>query len=384
VPDAEREAPSPELLRSLRERAEPDGFVPFDRFMDVALYAPSVGYYARDRTPFGPAGDFYTAPRVHPLFARTIASRLVDVRAAIGPTGPFYLVDLGSGDGRLAAGVLRALGERREAQGVEAVVVDRALPRRASSLELLAATAREFGVTARGSASFAELGPVTGFVLAHELLDAQPARRLCWNGSAWTELGFRLEHGGLVAAERPLRSSGLPRGAPPLRADETGTVLEVVPAAEALVREVADHLAGGLFVVIDFGAEQAELLAGHPRGTLAAVQAHRAVPATAGAAGEADLSVFVNFTRVRSAAAEAGLVELSYRSQAEALGAWGFPDQLERAIASCRSPEEEVRLRLAAKNLLFGFGTFRVLELAAARSATALRRLSEASRPASR
>ena len=381
-PDDRLPVPTPvpaNAVRLLRARSEPDGFVPFDRYMDVALYGAEVGYYARDRSPFGPRGDFYTAPQVHPIFARTLAARIAQVRAELGPERPFRVVDLGAGDGTLLAGIVRALGERGAVAGVEAVVTDRSPARRSAAAEAVSGVAPDGVVAVRSVGSVAELGPVRGVVLANELLDAQPVRRLAWDGSGWRELGFRLEGDRLLAAERPLH---VPVPRPPLPSlgeDDAGTVLEVSPAAEAIVREVADHLAEGLLLVLDYGDEETALLRGHPRGTVAAVRAHLSVALPDAAPGEADLSAFVNFTRVRRAAASAGLVELAYRSQPMALASWGFPGELERALDGCSTDEERVRLHLAAKNLLFGFGTFRVLELAAAASAERLRRLSEAS-----
>ena len=126
---------APALVAALQARMGTDGFVPFDRFMDVALYGAGVGYYARARSPFGPQGDYYTAPRVHPLFARTVTARVLEVHRALGRPAPFRVVDLGSGDGGLLAGILRSLAGRRSPEGLEALVVDRSAARRASSLE---------------------------------------------------------------------------------------------------------------------------------------------------------------------------------------------------------------------------------------------------------
>jgi len=369
----------PSLLAALRARTGPDGFLPFDRFMEVASYGAGVGYYQRPRSPFGPEGDFYTAPRVHPIFARTLATYVAEARRALGGAEPFSLVDLGSGDGTLLAGIVRALGDRGAADGVACMAVDRAPARRSASLDTVAPVARAVGTRATAAASIAEVGPVSGVVLAHELLDAQPARRLRWDGSAWAELGFRLDDRRLVPAEAALASPWPPPPLPALGAEDAGTALDVSPTAEAIVREVADHLERGRFVIIDFGAEERELLAAHPRGTVAAVRGHRPLPDPTSAPGEADLSAFVDFTRIRHAAASAGFSEVAYRTQAEALGAWGFPQELERAVRESRTSEEEVRVRLAAKNLLFGFGTFRVLELAPSASAEGRSRLTEAS-----
>jgi len=369
-------AASPEFVDRLRRRCEPDGFVPFDRFMEVALYDPEVGYYARRRSPLGPTGDYYTAGRF-PIFARTLAARVAEVRAALRSPRPFCLVDLGSGDGTLAASTVRALGRR--AADLEVVVVDRAAARRAESLNAVAAPARESGGSARSAASLAELGPVQGVVVAHELLDSLPVRRFLWGGSGWRELGFRIADGHLVPADRLPTTALPPATEPPLGADDAGWLVEQAPGASAVVREVADHLVNGLLVVIDYGDDVRALRLAHPRGTLAAVRAHRPVGSPTDAPGEVDLSAFVDFTTVRASAAAAGMAEISYRSQAAALEAWGFSRELEQALRACATSEEEVRLRLAAKNVIFGFESFRVLELAPPVSAGRLRSVSAAS-----
>ncbi len=369
---------TPELRTALLRRSGPDGFLPFDRFMEVALYEPSVGYYARAATPFGPGGDFYTAPRVHPVFAATVAARVAAIDEALGRRRPFSVVDLGSGDGRLLAGVARALGRHAGTADLQFVAIDRSPARRAASLELLrAATAGAgSGLAAR---ALAELGPIEGVVVGHELLDAQPARRWRWSGTDWRELGLRVEGDELRPVEAPPAPATVTGGFPRPGPNDAGVVLETSASAEAIVREIGDHLVGGAALLVDFGAEERELQAGHPGGTLAAIRAHRPLPSAWESVGDADLSVFVNFTRVRAAARRAGLTEIAYRGQAEALGAWGFAGALEAALADCTTAEEAVRVRLAAKNLLFGFGTFRVLELAAKASSAALAGLTAAS-----
>jgi SAM-dependent MidA family methyltransferase len=351
--------------------AGPDGFVPFDRFMEVALYGEGVGFYAREESPFGPAGDFYTAAHVHPLFGRTIAERIRSVGRSLGPGRPFRIVEIGSGDGTLAVTILGALGSPESIPHAEYVLVERSQTLRHASLERVDEAGRRAGIPVRLASSVGADGPFEGFVLANEVLDAQPVRRLRWTGAEWRELGVRLVDGSLVSAEAPL---GSPVPGPALPTPiEADTVLEVSPAAEGLVREVADHLERGSFVVLDYGMDESELLAAHPSGTLESVRRHRVVADPLDAPGATDLSAFVNFTRLREVARSAGLIELLGCSQAEALGEWGFPALFEAAVREAGSSEEEVRIRLAAKNLLFGFERFRALEWSAAGSASALR-----------
>lgn len=357
-PDAETSARSQVVLESLRSAAGPSGFLPFDRFMEIALYEPLAGYYERARSPLGTEGDFYTAGQVHPIFAASLAARIRTLRAALAGSRPFLIVELGPGDGTLAAGVVSALAA--DAPGVEYVLVDRASARIREAEERVRAAGSRIPV--RRSDSIAAIGPFEGVVVANEFLDAQPARRLRWHDGAWHETGIVVEHGRAANAEEPLTRSvpGAPLPDPPA----SELIFEFSPTAEATIREVGDHLARGAAIFLDFGSTEPELVRGHSAGTLAAVRWHRFLSDPLEAPGSADLSTFVNFSRMRYAAVASGLVEVAFRSQAEALGAWGFPALLDGALRSAASSEAKVRLQLAAKNLLFGFDRFRVLELA--------------------
>ncbi len=358
------------LRRRLAAGAEPDGFLPFDRFMEIALYDPEVGYYARPRPPFGGAGDFYTAPRVSPLFAAALAEPVRSEAARLGPDGSVHLVDWGPGDGTLIAGILSALADGGAGPGIfEVDLVERAAPLARAAVARAEPPARRLGATVVRAETLSALGPIRGIVIANELFDAQPVRRARRTADGWEELGARLDGERLVAAAEPLRR---PVGGLPLpSAAEPGSVFEWSPAIDGLLREAGDHIVAGRLVVLDYGLEEAELLAGHPLGTLQTIRGHREGEDPFLRPGETDLSTFVNLTRLRQAASRAGLRLRADRPQREALGDWGFPALLEAARRRCGLAEEEVRLHLAAKNLLFGFERFRVLEFEAGDPAAA-------------
>lgn len=357
-----RAARGPAVLELLRRTADEDGFVPFDRFMEVALYGPTVGFYSAEASPFGAEGDYYTAAQVSPLFGRAIAERIKRVAASTPGGGTFRVVEVGPGDGTLGASIVAGLAsEPRAPMPIEYVLVERSPTLAVRSFERVSEAGRTVDIPVRAAGGVGADGPFVGFVVANELLDAQPVRRLQWNGEAWLETGVRVRGDRLERTSRPLERPVPP---PELPIDlPAGTVLEVSPMAEAIVREVADHLEAGLLLLLDYGMEQSELVVAHPTGTLSAVQGHRFVSDPFEDPGSSDLSVFVNFTRLRVAAARAGLREVSFQRQAEALGAWGFPHLLEEAVLASPSAEAEVRTRLGAKNLLFGFERFRALEL---------------------
>jgi SAM-dependent MidA family methyltransferase len=358
--------PSPgpsDHARAIAERLAPwaasDGVVPFDRFQAVALHDPDLGYYRGPGLRLGPDGDFYTAPQVHPMFGAALAERVRTEWAAMGLTGGGRVVEVGAGDGSLAASVIAHLREAPTgAPDLEYVLVEPSEALRSRALERL--ERRGFTSSVRVAPALSSDGPFEGVVLANELLDALPARRLLRREGTWCELGVRWDGQRFQWAEselRPIRGPPLPETA------EDGVVLELSDVAAGFVREVADHLLRGVALVLDYGAEEGELLGRPPGGTLQSVRAHRAMGDPLATPGESDLSVFVNFTRVRAAARSAGLRERYYGPQAEALGRWG----IERVIASeedrAATPAESVKVRLAAKSLLFGFGSFRVLEV---------------------
>ena len=354
------DAPEPSANRmraALRSAAGPSGRLRYDRFLELALYAPGVGYYVREGAEVGPEADFYTAAHVSPLFGATLAERARRAWSDLGEPSSFQVVELGPGDGTLARDLLAQLARHPPAAGRwEYVLCERSGVLRAKARVTVAETA---GV--RTVASLAALGPVRGFVFANELLDAQPARRFLRREGRWHELGVE------VRADRPTEvdlspDEGGPTPVLPAAAAE-GAVYEASPRAEALLREVADHLEGGSAVLLDYGAEDAYWTASASRGTLAAYRGHHELPDPLEHPGDSDLSTWVNFTRVRRAAREAGLAESAFSRQAEALGRWGYERLLRAWLKEAPDATEGVRRQLASKNLLFGFDRFFALEL---------------------
>jgi SAM-dependent MidA family methyltransferase len=357
------EARREQVRELLRRSADASGFLPFDRFMDLALYSDGAGFYAREDSPFERQGDFYTAAHASPLFGRAIAERIRSVARTIPEAAPVRVVEVGPGDGTLGESILEGLARDPSLKPrVEYVLVERSPALLMRAFDRVTSSGEAVGIPVSAAAAVGADGPFQGVVVANELLDAQPARRLSWNGETWEEAGLRWTGTEFILATAPLEQT-VPAPSLP-RPDRAGTVLEVSPMAEGIVREVSDHLVAGLFLVLDYGMDESELLTGHPSGTLAAVRRHRVVDDPLADPGGSDLSVFVNFTRVRAAATAAGLREVAFQHQAEALGTWGFPELLEEAVRSAPSVEAQVRIRLAAKNLLFGFDRFYALELA--------------------
>ncbi len=334
--------PHERLHERLRQAiAEAGGWLPFDRFMAIALYEPGLGYYARGARIFGPlpggsgggegGSDFVTAPELSPLFGRALARQVLQVLDAAGADG---VIEFGAGSGALAEQLLGALGGRVARYSI----VDLPGDLRARQQRRLAA----FGDRVHWLDALP--GRIEGVVLGNEVLDAMPVQLLHWDGEAWFERGVACAGAALAWADRPtdLRPPVAGPFAP-------GTVTEIHPQAGAFVRTLAERLHRGAAFFVDYGFPEAEYY--HPQrsgGTLMCHRAHRADTDPLADVGAKDITAHVDFTGLALAAQDAGLEVIGYTSQARFLFNCGLADLLanadlrERALAQKLVTEHEM------------------------------------------
>lgn len=304
------------LERAHQAIARAGGWLPFDRFMALALYEPGLGYYSRDSRQFGllpgSGSDFVTAPELSPLFGQALAAQ---VREGLDAADAVEVYEFGAGSGALAAQLLGALGERVQRYSI----IDLSGALRARQAETLAPWA--------GRVRWLDAWPerLHGVVVGNEVLDAMPVQLLFWNGATWFERGVVRAEQGLAWQDRPtdLRP---PAPGPFL----PGTLTEVHPQAEAFVRTLAQHLERGLALFIDYGFPEAEYY--HPQrsaGTLMCHRGHLADADPLAELGSKDITAHVNFSAVALAAQDDGLDVLGYTSQAHFLINCGLPALLQ-------------------------------------------------------
>jgi SAM-dependent MidA family methyltransferase len=116
VPDSDALAHSTRLAQLIGEQiaAEPGAAIAFSRFMELALYAPGLGYYSAGASKFGAEGDFVTAPELGPVFAHCVAEAVAPVLqqlTAAGAAVPTVFLEIGGGTGAFAEVALTRLGE---------------------------------------------------------------------------------------------------------------------------------------------------------------------------------------------------------------------------------------------------------------------------------
>ena len=328
------------------------GGVSFERFMELALYAPGLGYYSAGSTKFGAAGDFVTAPEISDMFSRCVARQCAEVLVRTGGAGRgTEILELGAGTGRMATKVLEALA----AEGV--------LPDRYAILEVSADLAQR--QRERLSALPAVLRervvwldrlperPVTGVILANEVLDALPCQRFVVGTDGVLELGVGLSAAGfverVVAPEAALADAGtallreLPEPLP------TGYTSEICLRVEPWLAGVGACLGRGLMLLFDYGLPRSHYY--HPQRVSGTLQCHFKQFAHDDPyinVGVQDITAWVDFTRVAEAGVAGGLEVAGFCTQAAFLLATG----IERFVAEAVGTVEQARLAGEARRLL--------------------------------
>ena len=325
---------SAQLLAQLRAALHAGGgWLPFDAYMQQALYAPGLGYYTGQAGQFGDFGsdsDFVTAPELSPLFGRTLATQVAQV---LQHHELHTVVEFGAGSGRLAAQVLGELDQLGCAPRQYAIVeVSGALKHR--QMDTLRHAVPHLFERVQWWPALPET--FEAVVIGNEVLDAMPVKLLHKHANGWMERGVAQEGDDLVFADR---ATTLLPPAPEAQALPMGTVTEIHPQALGFVRTLADRLSRGVALFIDYGFPQHEYY--HPQrhmGTLQAHYRHRVLDDVLLWPGLADLTAHIDFTAIALTAQEAGLDVLGYTNQAHFLMNCGLLDRVADALAAGPEP----------------------------------------------
>ncbi len=292
--------------------ARQGGWIPFSRFMELALYAPGLGYYAAGAHKFGAAGDFITAPELSALFGRTLARQLHEVMQASTP----HILELGAGSGKLALDVLGEL-ERRDALPETYSILEVSADLRARQQALLQEKLPALAGRVRWLDALPE--QFTGAVFGNEVLDALPVHQLHWTQGRVFERGVGLEDGRFAWQERLPQNSALLDAAKTIRVPDD-YMSELSLAARGLVATLCERMAKGALLFIDYGFGAREYY--HPqrtRGTLMCHYRHHAHDDPFYLPGLQDITAHVDFTAVAEAGIDSGAHFLGYTSQAHFL-----------------------------------------------------------------
>jgi SAM-dependent MidA family methyltransferase len=337
-PSPDAAAHSERVVAHIRAEIERGGgWIGFARYMELALYAPALGYYMAGARKLGADGDFVTAPELAPLFGHTLARQVAQVLAA----GGGEVLEIGAGSGALAASLLEEL-ERLERLPENYLILELSPELRGRSRDTLAARVPHL---LERVAWLNVLPPsFTGVVVGNEVLDAIPVNVVRTRDGAIDESGVAAARGDppFEWADRP--AAGEIADAARALALPEGYRTEIGLVARRFVSSVANMLEHGIALFVDYGFPRVEYY--HPQrreGTLMCHYRHRAHCDPFFLPGLQDITAHVDFTAMAEAAHGAGADVLGYATQAQFLINCGITEVLQRV-----SPDARAYLPLAA------------------------------------
>ncbi|HNE98977.1 MAG TPA: SAM-dependent methyltransferase [Thauera aminoaromatica] len=350
-PSADALAQSARLLENIEaELAAAAGWIPFARYMELALYAPGLGYYSGGARKFGPGGDFITAPELTPLFGQALAAQVEQVMRASAPA----LIEVGAGTGLLAADLLLEL-ERRGCLPERYGILELSGELRERQFDTLAAKVPHLAARVQWLDALPER--FSGAVVANEVLDVMPVHLLVSRAEGLFERGVAIATD--AAGIRRLCWADVPAAgavaegarALALPVPQSGEyVTELNLAGKAWVAAWAERLHAGALLLIDYGYPRAEYyLPSRSGGTLLCYYRHHAHGDPFLWPGLNDITAFVDFTAVAEAGFEAGLDVQGYTTQAQFLFNCGVLECLERRGA--RESADYIRAARAVQRL---------------------------------
>lgn len=324
--------PSPDALEHSRRLVErireeiraADGALPFARYMELALYAPGLGYYSAGARKFGAAGDFVTAPERSPLFSRCLARQCAEVLEGLGQGS---ILELGAGSGVMAADILAELALQKRLPR-EYLIMEVSADLRERQQALLAERVPELLPRMRWLDELPP--PFSGLILGNEVLDALPAERFRKTGGEGVEQFCVAEQGEsftctesaapeeLAAAIEELEET-LP--APLAAGYESEICLDLPP----LLMSLSSMLTRGAMLFLDYGHPRAGYY--HPDRSMGTLMCHYRQRAHGDPflyPGLQDITVHVDFTAVAEAATAVGFELAGYTTQAHFLLSLGI------------------------------------------------------------
>ncbi len=351
-----RPDPEESLAERLRSQIRLSGPLPFSIFMERALYEPDLGYYETGESRIGREGDFVTASDVGRFLGECLLHQALEVDRLLDQPDPFLWTEFGGGRGLLARDVLDAAA----GQGVlEGRLRYRCVERGQGMREAIRRHAPE--VACHDPAE--KLEPGDGVVVAVELFDALPVRRMRRVQGAIRELRVAVDGDRFVEEITEADQGMLDHAERYGLCAEEGFEAEWAEGLPRQLSRLAGSIDRGLIVVIDYG-DSAERLARRPAGTAMAYRKQQAHPRVLECVGEQDLTAHVNFSAIEEAAREIGLAVLGRTTQDRFL----IGNGILRPFDSATNPEgwsdpARVKQRLQAMQLIHPDGMGRAFQV---------------------
>ena len=322
----------------LYEILEAESPLTFARYMELALYHPEFGYYAR-APKIGRKGDYFTAPAVHPVFGAAVATQIIEIWELLGRPRDFVVFEAGAGEGYLALDILDFLS--RQGLAFPYFILEPFPANRLRQEEVLEKHLSRI----KWFKNWAEVPTFTGVFVSNELFDAFPVHLVEKTAEDLKEVYVLFKEGVIETLGGLSSPKILERVLPYASYWPEGYRTEVCLAYEPFFKELAKRLIKGAVITFDYGYSRADYY--HPdrfRGTLLAFYRHQVVENPYLYPGHQDLTAHVDFTELKELGERYGLITLGFTTQAAFLVGLG----VERLLAEIgrTSPRDTEALKL--------------------------------------
>ncbi len=334
------------------EIASQGGWMPFSRYMEMALYEPEMGYYSAGAHKLGAGGDFTTAPELSPLFGAAIVSTLLPVLEGLQAQGlATHILEFGAGTGKLAQSILTRLHDLGfTLDHYDIIEVSPDLSQRQEVR--LSKLVLDLGLTTQCTWLSSLPKDFEGIILANEVIDAIPCDAILFQDGFWYWHGVAFEAGKLLWKRgKPVNQSLLPETLLTGNFSE-GYVTELHSQANAWMTHIAKQLNTGLFLTFDYGFPESEYY--HPQrleGTLMAHHRHHAIQDPFYLPGLCDLTTHVEWAQIARNALKENVDDVFMTNQAAYLLDAGIGD-IALEIGDASNPEIFLPISNALQKLL--------------------------------
>jgi SAM-dependent MidA family methyltransferase len=320
------------LQQKIIERIKTEGPLPFETFMEMALYEPGLGYYATDNIEIGRAGDFYTSQHVHPAFGAMIAVQLEEMWETMGRPPDFYAIEPGAGAGLMCLDILQYLQDKEFYHALTYLLVETNPSVQLKQKNLL----KKYEDKVRWASSLRAVGNRKGCILSNELLDAFPVHLVemneeireiyitCGDNSSFSEIRMPLSTPTLIDYFDEF-SLQLPKG---YRTEINLSIKDWLQSASELLSE-------GFILTIDYGYPSREYYSEERnRGTLLCYYRHQVHEDPYTNIGHQDITAHVNFSSVKKWGEFFGFRTLGFCRQGTYLISLGIDGVIRKLFAN--------------------------------------------------
>jgi len=318
LPNEIAQAHSERLIALIKSELDKDaGAISFQRYMELALYAPGLGYYAAGSLKFGEEGDFITAPEISPLFSRSLANAILPAL-----NDDEIILEVGAGRGCMAADILLYLKQQDKLPKAY-WILELSADLRERQQEMIAKNIPEFLDKVKWLDELPDA--FSGVVVANELLDAMPVHLFQKKENDINEINVVWQNDHFAFQFNSSFDQRLVQRVKNIETElatefDSGYLSEINFAAEDWLKSIAERLQSGVIILIDYGFPQHEYYhRQRNQGTLMCHYRHRTHPDAFVYPGLQDITAHVDFTAMADAALESGMSVLGYTNQANFL-----------------------------------------------------------------